>query len=182
MNAYAPNKDRKIIAAASLAIVSDIDMSAAVAPASQAPVVLPDVSAEVQRDLLLPWQRRKVIQFVEENLTGTIKVDELAGLTRLSKTYFSRIFKASFNESPYSYVLRRRMQLAKDLIADTTTPLSVIALDCGMADQAHLCKTFRKVFGTTPNDWRRRSRTINVGSATVREGNTQTAADAARPN
>lgn len=182
MNAYAPNKDRKIIDAASLAIVSDIDLSAAVSPAHQTPVVLPDLSAEVQRDLLLPWQRRKVIQFIEENLTDTIKVEELAGLTRLSKTYFSRIFKASFNESPYNYVLRRRMQLAKELIADTTTPLSAIALDCGMADQAHLCKTFRKVFGTTPNNWRRRARTINQNSETARRGNLQTIADTIRPN
>lgn len=182
MNPYAPNQNRKMIVAASLVIVSDIDLTAAVAPVSQAPVVLPDLSAEVQRDLLLPWQRRKVVQFIEENLTGTIKVEELAGLTRLSKTYFSRIFKASFNESPYNYVLRRRMQLAKELIADTATPLSAIALDCGMADQAHLCKTFRKVFGTTPNVWRRRAHTIGQSSTNARGANSQSVDNTVGPN
>ena len=156
MNAYAPPKDHKTIAAAALVIVSDIDLSRAMSTPGQAPVVLPDQSAEVvQRDLLLPWQRRKIMQFIEANLTETIKVEELATMTKLSKTYFSRVFKAAYNESPYSYVLRRRMELAKELIAETNTALSEIALDCGMADQAHLCKTFRKVFGITPNNWRR---------------------------
>jgi AraC-like DNA-binding protein len=165
MNAYAPTKDHKIIAAAPLAIISDIDLSAAVPAATRAPVVLPDLSSEVvQRDLLLPWQRRKIMQFIEEHLTETIKVEELATLTKLSKTYFSRVFKLAYKESPYNYVLRRRMELAKELIVETDAALSEIALDCGMADQAHLCKTFRKVFGTTPNYWRRSSQAVNRAS------------------
>jgi AraC-like DNA-binding protein len=158
MNANVTNADLKIIAAASLAIVSEIDLSTAVPAAARAPIALPDLSSEiVQRDLLLPWQRRKVLQFIEEHLTKTIKVEELAALTKLSKTYFSRVFKSAFKESPYNYVLRRRMEMAKELITETDGALSEIALDCGMADQAHLCKTFRKVFGTTPNQWRRTS-------------------------
>lgn len=161
MNAHEPAKNLKIIEAASLAIVSDIDLSAAVPAAAQTPISLPDLSSEVvQRDLLLPWQRRKIMQFIEEHLTETIKVEELAALTKLSKTYFSRVFKSAYKESPYNYVLRRRMELAKELIAETDTALSEIALDCGMADQAHLCKTFRKVFGSTPNQWRRSSKAV----------------------
>ncbi|MBB3979527.1 AraC-like DNA-binding protein [Rhizobium azooxidifex] len=179
MNAYAPTKNLKIIEAASLAIDSDIDLSAAVPAAVQAPISLPDLSSDVvQRDLLLPWQRRKIMQFIEEHLTETIKVEELAALTKLSKTYFSRVFKSAYKESPYNYVLRRRMELAKELITETDAALSEIALDCGMADQAHLCKTFRKVFGTTPNRWRRSSQGVQrpsgtrVPSATRQEANT----------
>jgi len=183
MNAYAPPKDHKIIAAASLVIVSDIDLSRAMTAATQAPVVLPDQSAEVvQRDLLLPWQRRKIMRFIEANLTETIKVEELAAMTKLSKTYFSRVFKAAYKESPYSYVLRRRMELAKELITETNAALSEIALDCGMADQAHLCKTFRKVFGTTPNNWRRVALAANRGSGKLRSREHRRDANAARFN
>lgn len=183
MNAYAPTKDHKIIEVASLAIVSDIDLSAAVPAVVQAPVVLPDLSSEVvQRDLLLPWQRRKIMQFIEEHLTETIKVEELAALTKLSKTYFSRVFKSAYNESPYNYVLRRRMELAKELIVETDAALSEIALDCGMADQAHLCKTFRKVFGTTPNYWRRPAQKVNQASAGRRSATARQEANTARFN
>ncbi|MBO9127767.1 MULTISPECIES: helix-turn-helix domain-containing protein [unclassified Rhizobium] len=163
MNANAPITDLKIVAAGPLAIVSEIDLSTAVPGAAQAPIALPDLSSEVvQRDLLLPWQRRKVIQFIEEHLTETIKIEDLAILAKLSKTYFSRVFKSAYNESPYNYVLRRRMELAKALITETDGPLSEIALDCGISDQAHLCKTFRKVFGMTPNNWRRRSQVVRA--------------------
>jgi len=183
MNAYAPTKDHKIIAAASLAIVSEIDLSRAISSSTQAPVVLPDHSAEVeQRDLLLPWQRRKIMQFIEANLTETIKVEELAAMTKLSKTYFSRVFKAAYKESPYNYVLRRRMELAKELITETNAALSEIALDCGMADQAHLCKTFRKVFGTTPNYWRRAAMVATRASANLRSRDLNGDANAARFN
>lgn len=156
MNAHTTVNDLKIIEVASLSIVSDINLAAAIPAAVRAPIVLPDLTSDVvQRDLLLPWQRRKIMQFIEEHLTETIKVDQLAALTKLSKTYFSRVFKAAYGESPYNYILRRRMELAKELIVETDDALSEIALDCGMADQAHLCKTFKKVFGTTPNYWRR---------------------------
>lgn len=158
MNAEVATREFKIIKAAGLEIVSEIALSAVIHPVGRSTVVLPDMSAELaQHDLMLPWQRRKVVQFIEERLTDTITVDELASLTKLSKTYFSRIFKSSFNESPYSYVLRRRMELARELIVETNAALSEIALDCGMSDQAHLCKTFKKVFGTTPKYWRRPS-------------------------
>lgn len=183
MNAYAPTKDHKIIAAASLTIISDIDLSAAVPAATHAPIVLPDLPSEVvQRDLLLPWQRRKIMQFIEEHLTETIKVEELATLTKLSKTYFSRVFKSVYEESPYNYVLRRRMELARDLIVETDAPLSEIALDCGMADQAHLCKTFRKVFGTTPNYWRRSSQAVNRTSEPRRSHTSRQETNSARFN
>lgn len=160
MNAHTTVNDCKIIEIASLSIVSEINLAAAIPPAVQSPIVRPDLTSDVvQRDLLLPWQRRKIMQFIEEHLTETIKVDQLAALTKLSKTYFSRVFSAAYGESPYNYILRRRMELAKELIVETDLALSEIALDCGMADQAHLCKTFKKVFGTTPNYWRRQETT-----------------------
>lgn len=181
MNTYRP-KEFKIIEVESLVIVSDVDLSAAVPASNQAAISLPDLSETVPRDLLLPWQRRKIMQFIEEHLTETIRVEELAVLTKLSKTYFSRVFKSAFKESPYNYVLRRRMQLAKDLIAETGAPLSEIALDCGMADQAHLCKTFRNVFGSTPNQWRRSSQALQRKSGARSPSTARTEANTARFN
>lgn len=183
MTAYTPTKNLKTIEVASLAIVSDIDLSAAVPAATQAPISFPYPSSKVvQRDLLLPWQRRKIMQFIEGNLAETIKVEELAALTKLSKTYFSRVFKSAYKDSPYTYVLRRRMELAKELIAETDAALSEIALDCGMADQAHLCKTFRKVFGSTPNQWRRTSRAVHRTPDARSSYAARKEADTARPN
>ncbi len=84
-----------------------------------------------------------------------IRSSELATLVRLSPAHFSRAFRNSFGCSPLEYVTRRRMERAQGLMLSTDTPLSQIALDCGLADQAHFSRLFRRVVGETPRAWRR---------------------------
>lgn len=130
------------------------------------PALFPDARAEiVHRGGLAPWQRRKIVDHVQENLSSSLRVEELARLVRLSKSHFSRAFKATFQQSPYHYIMACRMAYAKELMATSNTSLSQIALECGLTDQAHLCKAFRKSFGTTPNKWRRPNR--GVDQATI---------------
>lgn len=122
---------------------------------AKVPAFFPDAGTEIVRGGLAPWQHRKVMKFVEEHLAETIRIVDLADLARLSGSHFSRAFRATVGQSPYDYVLSRRMALAQELMADTDASLSQIALECGMSDQAHLCKVFRRMFATTPNKWRK---------------------------
>ncbi|MBB4120161.1 helix-turn-helix domain-containing protein [Martelella radicis] len=111
--------------------------------------------AAVYRGGLTTWQRRRVVSYVEENLSRSIRIEEMASLARLSKSHFSRAFRESFGDSPYNYVLVRRVARAKELMIATRAPLSEIALDCGMCDQAHFCRVFKRAVGTSPDRWRR---------------------------
>lgn len=104
---------------------------------------------------LAPWQIRKVIAHIEANLDVPIRSSELAELARLSPCHFSRVFRSSFGCSPIAYVMRRRMEHAQGLMLSTDAPLSQIALDCGLADQAHFSRLFRRFSGETPRAWRR---------------------------
>jgi transcriptional regulator GlxA family with amidase domain len=67
--------------------------------------------ARVNRHLA-PWQTRRVIEFVEENLAGRIRIDDLAAVTRLSARQLSRALQSDFGEAPYAYVVRRRIERA----------------------------------------------------------------------
>lgn len=138
--------------------------TALIAPVGdQVPAYFPDAVGDVvERGGLAPWQRKKVIRYIEENLTTAVRIEHLAELVRLSISHFSRAFRLTFGKSPYGYVLERRMMYAKILMAETNVSLSQIALDCGMSDQAHFCKVFRKTFGTSPNRWRQPNRTVNL--------------------
>jgi AraC family transcriptional regulator len=138
----------------------------AIAPmADNLPVYLPDsIGDVVERGGLAPWQRKKVIRYIEENLTTTVRIEQLAELVRLSVSHFSRAFRLTFGKPPYGYILERRMMFAKTLMAETNVSLSQIALDCGMTDQAHFCKVFRKTFGTSPNRWRLPNRATHTPS------------------
>jgi AraC-like DNA-binding protein len=104
---------------------------------------------------LAPWQIRKVTAHIESNLDRSLRSCELASLVRLSPAHFSRTFRNTFGCSPLEYVMRRRMERAQGLMLSTNTPLSQIALDCGLADQAHFSRLFRRVVGETPRAWRR---------------------------
>ena len=107
------------------------------------------------RGRLLAWQARKVRDYIDSHITGPVLVSDLCALVQRSEAHFSRSFRCTFGESPHSFVVRRRVELAAQYMVTTDSSLSDIALRCGFTDQAHLCKHFRQAAGQTPGAWRR---------------------------
>jgi len=108
-----------------------------------------------RRGGLLSWQVRKVRSYVDAHLDSRIAVADLAAQVNLSRYHFSRAFRCSFGDSPHLYVSRRRIALAQGLMLTTKTPLGQIAAECGLADQPHFNRMFRRFVGQTPAAWRR---------------------------
>jgi AraC family transcriptional regulator len=104
---------------------------------------------------LAPWQIRKVTSYVEAHLDQPIRNEDLAALVRLNASHFGRAFRNSFGEPPHEYVIRRRVEHAQGLMLSTDASLSEIALNCGLADQSHLTRLFRRFAGESPRAWRR---------------------------
>jgi AraC family transcriptional regulator len=111
---------------------------------------------------LAPWQIRRVKTHIDANLDATLRVKELADLVKLSPFHFCRAFRDSFGDSPHGYVMRRRVERAQGLLLTTNASLGQIALDCGLADQAHFNKLFRRFVGESPGMWRRARATAPV--------------------
>ena len=107
---------------------------------------------------LAPWQQRAVGRYMRQRLERPFRVKELADLATLSVSHFCRAFRKSFGTTPRLHLIRLRVERAQQLMLTTSDPLSQIALACGMADQAHLSKLFRRTVGETPSAWRRRNR------------------------
>jgi transcriptional regulator GlxA family with amidase domain len=76
-------------------------------------------------------------------------------LANLSRYHFSRAFRQSFEDTPHAYVMRRRIERAQGLMLTSVVPLGQIAVECGLADQAHFTKLFRRLVGESPSVWRR---------------------------
>ena len=130
---------------------------------------------------LLAWQARKVRDYIDGHIAGPVLVADLCALVQRSEAHFSRSFKRTFGESPHSFIVRCRVELAAQCMLTTDACLSDIALRCGFADQAHLCKHFRQAAGQTPAAWRRAHRSRPDENATPRIGLTQSRAFSPEP-
>ena len=104
---------------------------------------------------LAPWQARTIAVMVDEKLEYGLRTPELAAGARLSNSHFSRAFRAHFGLSPKQYILEKRVARAQRLMLEGGSRLSDVAAACGFADQAHLCRVFRRLVGASPRAWRR---------------------------
>lgn len=112
-------------------------------------------ASSITRGGLAPWQLQRVSDYVEERLGDTIVLDGLAAVVRLSTGHFCRAFKVTVGETPHAFLIRRRIRRAQTLMLTTKESLSHIACTCGLTDQAHLTRLFRRMVGDTPLSWRR---------------------------
>jgi AraC family transcriptional regulator len=125
-------------------------------------------AAPVARQGLAPWQLRRVVAYIDANLETPIQNKDLAAIARLSVFHFNVVFRNSVGDSPHGYIIRRRMERAQGLMLSTEKSLSEIAAECGLADQAHLTRLFRRVVGESPAAWRR-ARANPPGAARERQ-------------
>ncbi|WP_275626918.1 AraC family transcriptional regulator [Pseudomonas sp. 273] len=88
-------------------------------------------------------------------MSDGLSVARLAQECALSRSHFTRAFKLSTGLSPHDWLLRRRVEKAKELMRDTSLCLSQIGLDCGFADQSHFSRVFLRLAGMSPANWRR---------------------------
>lgn len=114
--------------------------------------------ASLIRGGLAAWQLKRVLQFIHENLSQSITVEAIAAVAGQSASHFHRAFKRSLGTSVHLYVMFRRIEMAQQLMVNTSEPLSTIAVSCGMCDQSHLTRWFTRVSGESPNRWRRARR------------------------
>lgn len=124
-----------------------------------------DADERPSQGALVAWQVNRVRAYVETHLDTSIQIRDLAAVARRSSAYFCRAFKATFGETPHAFVVGRRLHRAAELMLTSDDSLSQVALACGFADQAHLCKMFRQRHGQSPAVWRRQRRDVGSKAA-----------------
>jgi transcriptional regulator GlxA family with amidase domain len=107
-----------------------------------------------RRTGLSNWQVKRVTEYVDERLEGPLRVDDLAAAAKLSPAHFRRAFSISFGMSPYAFVMQQRIERAQTLLLAAEHEMGDIAFACGLSDQAHFSRLFRRFVGTTPSQWR----------------------------
>jgi AraC family transcriptional regulator len=103
----------------------------------------------------LPRNRlRRVMDYIEDNLNNGVRLQDLAVLAGLSPFHFARQFKDATGLAPHQFVLRSRVERAKQLLERTELSLAEIGLTLGFSHQSHFTNVFRRWVGATPKAWR----------------------------
>src|SRR4030088_1124111 len=109
----------------------------------------------VSRGGLACWQQKRVAAYIEEHVADDITLATLAERARLSPYHFSRSFKRSFGMPPHKYHATRRIQRAKQLLANRELSVTAIALDLGFSETSPFTAAFHRLPGQTPSRYRR---------------------------
>ncbi|MEH2589748.1 AraC family transcriptional regulator [Bradyrhizobium sp. AZCC 1721] len=104
---------------------------------------------------LAPWQERRTKEMLLAHIDGKIGVVDLARECGLSRSHFARAFRITTGVPPHKWLLARRIELAQDLLRNSTLSLETIAERCGFTDQSHFTRTFSRALGVAPGEWRR---------------------------
>jgi len=98
---------------------------------------------------------RRLCDFIEDRLGDDLNLEDLANAACLSPFHLSRCFRQATGLTLHAYVMMRRVERAKTLLAGRQLTLAEIAYRCGFASQAHFTAAFKKRTGRTPGHHRR---------------------------
>ncbi len=99
---------------------------------------------------------KEVQVYIEENYEDKLTVDELAKQFAISSRNFIRRFKKATHNTPYEYIQRVRVEVAKKSFEATTLHINEVMYNVGYIDEKAFRKTFKKYTGLSPLEYRRK--------------------------
>ena len=99
---------------------------------------------------------RLIKEYLHDNLSSKISLEQLVKITNLNRSYLIRVFRKAMGMTPYTYLNQIRVEKAKQLLRQGMS-IADAALVVGMSDQSHLTRHFKRIVGVTPGRYRNMS-------------------------
>jgi len=103
-----------------------------------------------------------VLEYIKNNLTGKLNIDALSQMAFMSKASFFRAFKHELGISPVDYIIKERLELAKQLMNNPYNSISEICFKAGFNNLNYFSRAFKKTEGITPSLYKASLKTINL--------------------
>jgi AraC family transcriptional regulator len=114
----------------------------------------PSLPLESHKGGLAPWQKRRALEVLEQNLSGDLRLSRLAAECGVSTSYFCRCFRITFGTSLHKFVVNKRIERGQQLLLHSRLSIAEIAIEAGFSDQAAFSRTFAANLGAPPARWR----------------------------
>ena len=112
--------------------------------------------AHPKRPLNQPLLRLgEVLSYIDRHYSEPITIPQLLRVAHMSQSTLMRTFQRVFQHAPIDYLIRVRIQKARELLADQEQRITDVALACGFNDSNYFTRQFRRVSGQSPRDYRR---------------------------
>jgi len=108
---------------------------------------------EIKTDI--PFILKQSIRYIDENISKKIKISDLAKQTRWESQHFNRLFTQYVGITPYKYIVSKKVDKAKTMLAETTIPITQISFELGFKSHSNFCSIFKKATGKTPENYRK---------------------------
>jgi len=105
----------------------------------------------------VPVKILEVVHYIQRNLQSPLTVANLAGRTNQHPDYFSRLFHAYMGERPLPFVRGKRIERAQFLLITSDLPISDIAAETGFDSISYFSRTFKKISGQTPGEYKKQN-------------------------
>ena len=113
------------------------------------------IAQSPSRRLMSRLHEIRAKEMLRSRIDGDITVAEVAEACGLSRSHFTKAFRATTGQTPHQWLQLQRIDTAKSLLIRSEQSLAEIAAVCGFADQSHFTRVFTQAVGTTPGSWRR---------------------------
>lgn len=113
------------------------------------------ISAEQKVNVEIPFVLQNIVKYIDEHIDEKISIDELSLKSRWRSQHFIRVFTDFIGVTPYQYILRKKMEKAKDLICNTDLSYSEVSFELGFLSYANFSIAFKKATGKTPVQYKK---------------------------
>lgn len=97
---------------------------------------------------------KKALEYINNNYSKEISLDEISQMLNLSSYYFSKLFKEETGEGFVEYLTNRRVEEAKEMMKDPNRSMKDISSSVGYSDPNYFSRIFKKSTGSTPSEYR----------------------------
>lgn len=108
----------------------------------------------------------RVLNYIDEHIHQSISIDQLADLIFLSKDHLIRLFKKHMNDTPVSYMNRKKIEKAQIMMLVDDSSIQELSFRLGFENISYFNRLFKKVTGETPTSYKRSVATLTIEPST----------------